>query len=266
MKGFTDDNGKQSKGYEELVSELYEKFPVSQTIESEKSQKEFIMLMGAILRARNILSSFDEFAENDTLNVSDLQNYMSKYHDIHDSLPKDPAERDSILKDVVFEMELIKHIEVNIDYILMLVAEYKKNHDGESDKEILIKIRNSIESSGALRSRKDLIEDFISRLNTADDVDGRWRKYVMEAYEKELDSLIANLKLKPEEAKAFMKTSIESGTVNTFGTDLEKILPPVRRFGGGNRAEVKNNVVQALLLFHNKYCGIVSFGDEEQTA
>lgn len=264
MKGFTDENGKKNKGYEELVSELQEKFPVGQTIESEKAQKEFIMLMGAILRARNILSSFDEFAENDTLNIGDLQNYMSVYHDIHDNLPKDPVERDSILKDVVFEMELIKHIEVNIDYILTLVAEYKKTHDGEEDKEILIKIRKAIDSSGNLRSRKDLIEDFITKLNTADDVDGKWRKYVLESYNKEMEELITNLKLKSEEAKSFIDNSIKNGSVNTDGTDLENILPPVRRFGGGNRAEVKNNVIQALLLFHNKYYGIVSFGEDNE--
>lgn len=136
--GYVDDKGRPQKGYEERVVELLAWFPLGQPIIGEQNKKDFIVLFGNILRLRNILSAFDRFAGNEILSPIDFQDYTGTYHDVYDEIKPKPGSRDSIMEDVVFEMELVKQVEVNIDYILMLVTKY---HDGNrEDKEILVAI------------------------------------------------------------------------------------------------------------------------------
>ena len=162
--------------------------------------------------------------------------------------------RVNIADDIVFEMELVKQIEVNIDYILMLVAKYHQSNC--KDKEILIAIDRAIKSSFELRSKKELIESFINTINANSVVERDWRKFVLEQEEKDLQDLIDQEKLKPEETRKFVANSFRDGAIKTTGTDIDKILPPVSRFGGGGRAQKKQTVIDKLKSFFEKYFGL----------
>ena len=252
-----DDNGKYKPGYIELIASLSKQFPLGQAIVGEEIQKEFIRLYGAILRLRNILSSFDEFAGNEILPDRDFQDYQSIYIDLYQEYVRGKdAEKENINDDLVFEIELIKQIEVNIDYILMLVAKYHESNC--TDKNILTSIDKAVSSSIELRSKKELIEVFISRINASTKVEDDWHKFVIEQKEKDLDTIIDDEKLKPKETRKFIDGSFRDGAIKTTGTDIDRILPPVSRFsGGGRRAAKKQNVIDKLLAFFEKYLGIV---------
>ena len=250
-----DEDGKHHDGYEDLIAKLQAKFPLGQPIIGEQNQKDFIALFGAILRLRNILTSFDDFAGNELLSPRDMQDYQSNYIDLYQQLrPKNP-DKEVINDDIVFEMELIRQVEINIDYILMLVAKY---HDSNcEDKEILVDIRKAVDSSMQLRSKKDLIENFIATVNTATKVDDDWIKFVTEQKKTDLDTLIVEEKLKPDETRKFVDNSFRDGVLKTTGTDVDRILPPVSRFGGGNRAAKKDGIIAKLQAFFDKYFGLV---------
>jgi type I restriction enzyme R subunit len=184
-----------------------------------------------------------------------MQDYQSNYIDLYQQLrPKNP-DKEVINDDIVFEMELIRQVEINIDYILMLVAKY---HDSNcEDKEILVDIRKAVDSSMQLRSKKDLIENFIATVNTATKVDDDWIKFVTEQKKTDLDTLIAEEKLKPDETRKFVDNSFRDGILKTTGTDVDRILPPVSRFGGGNRAAKKDGIIAKLQAFFDKYFGLI---------
>lgn len=243
-------------GYEERIAELLQKYPLGEQIIGEQAQKDFIVSMGNILRLKNILSSFDRFEGNEILSERDFQDYIGTYTDLYEEFKsrKDNGEVESIKDDVVFEMELVKQVEVNIDYILMLVAKYHQSNC--TDKEILGSIDKAIKSSLALRSKKELIETFISKINTNTDVMNDWAKFVKEQEEIDLKKLIEEENLNEEETRKFIDNSFRDGQVKTTGTDIEKILPPMRRFGGGNRTERKESIIEKIKKFFEKYFGI----------
>ena len=260
--GFTDEKGMRHKGYKELVEELYGKFPLedfARTVITLEAKKEFAMLYGAILRMRNILSTFDQFDGDMLLPAGDMQDYQSHYLGIHDEIrPDTQGGKENINDDVVFEMELIKQVDINIDYILMLVARY---HDSNcQDTTILADIKKAVGSSLELRSKKDLIEDFIARINTSTDVQKDWATFIQKKKEEELEAITQELRLKPEETRSFVENAFRDGVLRTTGTDIDRILPPVSRFGigagGGNRGEVKQNVIHRLLGFFERYFGL----------
>ncbi len=255
--GYDDDDNKHHPGYEEMIDELVTRFPLSEErITGEQKQKEFIVLFGAILRMRNLLTSFDEFAGNEILSDRDLQDYLGRYQDLRDEWKnKQPkGDKEDITDDIVFEIELIKQIEINIDYILMLVQKYHDSHC--DDKEVLITIRKAVDASPELRSKKALIESFIAGINDVSDVMVEWRSFVAEQRESDLQQIIAEEKLKPEETRKFIETAFRDGSVKTTGTDIDKLMPPMTRFGGGNRAEKKQGIISKLLGFFEKYFGI----------
>ena len=256
--GYEDDKGRHQKGYEERIAELIQKYPLGEQIIGEQAKKDFIVAMGNILRLKNILSSFDRFSGNEILSERDFQDYIGTYTDLYEEFKKDKTEAESIKDDVVFEMELVKQIEVNIDYILMLVAKYHESNC--TDKEILGSIDKAIKSSLALRSKKELIDTFISKINVNTDVMNDWTKFVKEQEETDLKKLIEEENLNEEETRKFIDNSFRDGQVKTSGTDIEKILPPMRRFGGGNRTERKQTIIDKILKFFEKYFGIGIFG------
>ena len=253
--GYEDDKGKKQMGYEERIALLLQKYPLGQQIIGEQAKKDFIVSMGNILRLRNILSSFDKFKGNEILSERDFQDYIGTYTDMYEEFKPRPGDSESIKDDLVFEMELVKQVEVNIDYILMLVAKYHQSNC--TDKEILGSIDKAIKSSLALRSKKDLIDNFISRINANTDVMNDWTKFVIEQKETDLKTLIEDENLNEEETRKFIDNSFRDGQVKTTGTDIEKILPPMRRFGGGNRNERKQSIIEKILKFFEKYFGIV---------
>ena len=258
--GYEDEKGRKQKGYEERIAELLQKYPLGEQIIGEQVKKDFIVAMGNILRLKNILSSFDRFEGNEILSERDFQDYIGTYTDLYEEFKKYKAEEESIKDDIVFEMEFVKQVEVNIDYILMLVAKYHESNC--TDKEILGSIDKAIKSSLALRSKKELIDTFISKINVNTDVMNDWTKFVKEQEETDLKKLIEEENLNEEETRKFIDNSFRDGQVKTSGTDIEKILPPMRRFGGGNRAERKQTIIDKVLKFFEKYFGIGIFGNK----
>ncbi|WP_102410259.1 type I restriction endonuclease subunit R, EcoR124 family [Beduinella massiliensis] len=255
-EGYTDPDGSKRPGYCDMVQELLEKFPLSEpSIIGEKNQKDFIGLFGAILRMRNILVSFDDFCGNEILSERELQDYLGRYQDLRDEWKRqrENGGKENINDDIVFEIELIKQIEINIDYILMLVKKYHDTHC--EDKEVLISIRRAVDASPELRSKKALIETFLAGVNDVSDVLLEWREFVIKEKEAELEAIIASEKLKPEETKRYIENSFRDGALKTIGTDIDKIMPPVSRFGGG-RAEKKQGIISRLTQFFEKYFGI----------
>ena len=262
--GYEDESGKKKMGYEERIAVLLQKYPVGVPLMGEKAEKDFIASMGNILRLRNILSSFDKFAGNEILSERDFQDYTGMYVDLYQKYkPRDDGEKESIKDDIVFEMELVKQVEVNIDYILMLVAKYHQSNC--EDKEILGTIDKAVKSSLALRSKKELIDGFISKINANTNVVDDWSEFVKEQKEIDLKKIIEDENLNEKETRKFISNSFRDGQVKTNGTDIEKILPPMRRFGGGNRAEKKESIIVKIKKFFEKYFGLgtaVDINDE----
>ena len=255
--GYEDADGKYHPGYQDMIEELTTKFPLTEErITGEQRQKEFIVLFGAILRMRNLLTSFDEFVGNEILSERDFQDYLGRYQDLRDEWKnrKPGGEKEDITDDIVFEIELIKQIEINIDYILLLVQKYHDSHC--DDKEVLITIRKAVDASPELRSKKALIETFIAGINDVSDVMLEWRTFVAEEKERQLVTIIQEENLKDEETRRFMDSAFRDGSVKTPGTDIDKLMPPISRFGGGNRAEKKQTIIEKLKGFFDRFFGI----------
>jgi len=251
-----DHNGQYKPGYAELIALLVEEYPIGEPIVGEEAQKEFIRLYGAILRLKNILTSFDDFEGNEILSDRDFQDYQSVYIDLYQQMRggKD-GDKENINDDVVFELELIKQVEVNIDYILMLVEKYRASNC--EDKTIIAAITKAIDSSIELRSKKELIEKFIEQVNVSGASDNDWKRFVHERKEEDLSALIADEKLKDDETRRFVDIAFRDGILKTTGTDIDKIMPPVSRFGGGNRADKKQGIIDKMMKFFDKYLGLV---------
>ena len=255
--GYESVDGKPMPGYVDMVEDLTTKFPLAEPqIIGEQSQKDFIALFGAILRMRNLLVSFDEFKGKELLSERDLQDYLGRYQDLRDEWKRkrENGESTDIIDDIVFEIELIKQIEINIDYILMLVKKYHDTHC--EDKEVLITIRKAVDASPELRSKKQLIEAFIAGINDVEDVMNEWNDYVAQKRIEDLTQIITDENLKAQETWAFMENAFREGEIKTVGTDIDKIMPPVSRFGGGNRAKKKQTIIEKLKAFFEKYFGI----------
>ncbi|WP_368986785.1 type I restriction endonuclease subunit R [Caldifermentibacillus hisashii] len=253
-KGY-DEKGEHKPGYAELIATLTTQYPLGQPILGEEAEKDFIRLYGAILRLRNILTSFDDFEGNEILSERDFQDYQSIYIDLYQEYRKGAdGDKETINDDIVFEIELVKQIEVNIDYILMLVAKYQQSSC--KDKTILTTIDKAINSSIELRSKKELIERFIEQVNVSTKVDEDWRKFLHERKEADISAIIEEEKLKPEETRRFIDNAFRDGILKTTGTAIDKIMPPVSRFGGG-RAAKKQGIIEKLMIFFEKYLGLV---------
>ena len=254
--GYKDEKGNYKPGYVDLIKELEMKYPLSEPqIYGEKAQKDFIGLFGSILRMKNLLSSFDEFVGNELLSEGEMQDYLSRYNDLYLEWKnyREQHEKEDITDDIVFEVELIKQVEINIDYILLLVKKYHDSHC--EDKEVIISINKAIDSSLELRSKKALIETFIAGINDVDDVMLEWREFVTKQKELELASIIAEMQLKDKETRKFMDYSFRDGVMKTTGTDIDKLMPPMSRFGGG-REKKKLSVIERLKQFFERFFGI----------
>lgn len=256
--GYEDENGKTFEGYKSLVEKITSKFAPGELMQSEAEQKEFIKLYGAILKVTNILSSFDQFKNEELISKRDKQDYQGVYLELDNEFKnKAKQERTDVTEDVVFEMELIKSIDVNIDYILGLVAKY---HDSNmEDKEILVTIQKTIMASPDLRNKKDLIMAFIESLDQNSNVYSDFESFMDSKKKEELDKIIAEENLNKEETYNFIQKSFEQGRVETNGIEVSSILPPMNMFTPTNdRQEKKNNVIDKLLGFFNKFFNISS--------
>ncbi|MFT3861518.1 type I restriction endonuclease subunit R [Micropruina sp.] len=243
--------------YAEKVQELLSRFPLGQPIIGERAQKEFIQLFGAILRLENILTSFDDFAGNEILTERQGQDYRSVYLDLYAEFRKGvTAEKEVINDDVVFEIELIKQVEVNVDYILMLVAKYREQFGDGQDKEIRSEISRAVDASPTLRNKKDLIEAFVDSVSVDGAIDEEWQAFVAAQREAELATIIKEENLRADETRAFVETAFRDGTLRTTGTAITKVLPPTSRFAaGGGHGEKKQRVIQKLGAFFERFFG-----------
>jgi type I restriction enzyme R subunit len=250
------DGEKEVRGYESLVKELQQKFPVGERIISEQDQKDFIKLYGAILRVRNILTTFDEFSGNEILNDRDIQDYHSAYIDIYNEFRKGTKEdKENVNDDVVFEMELIKQVDINIDYILGLIKKYHQDHT--KNREVLLDINKAIDSIVELRNKKDLINQFIASLDINSVVEDDWKDFIEGKKVEELEKIISNENLDRDATYAFIKNAFRNGNLATTGTAITKILPPVSRFSPtGERTKKRESVLDKLTRFFERFFNI----------
>ena len=253
--GYDTEKGKHCYGYKELVEQLQNEFPEGQTILGEDAERRFVALFGSLLKSINILSAFDQFEGRHIITDRQLQDYQSNYLDLQEKWRRRrPGDKENINDDLVFETELIRQVEINIDYILLLVQKY---HDSNcTNKEILVNISKAIGSSIQLRSKKELIENFIGSVNADTDVEKSWKDFVRQRKDEDLKEIIDSEHLKPQETRTFIDNSFRDGQVRTTGTDIDKILPPMSRFGGGNRQEKKKSVIDKIQAFFDRYFGL----------
>lgn len=254
-------NGYQSgekdvPGYADMVDELQDKFPVGKLIIGEKEKKEFIRLYSAILKLRNVLSTFDEFIGREILSERDVQDYHSMYIDLYNEFRnKDKGNIENINDDIVFEMELIKQVEINIDYILALIRKYHEGH--LQDKEIVVTISKAVDSSVELRNKKDLIQKFIDSLTPTSNVDDDWYTFIDSKKAEELEKIIQEEHLNKDKTYSFMINAFRDGYLQTTGTALSGVLPPVSRFTPtGDRTLKRETVLEKLTGFFNRFWNI----------
>ncbi|MFA6029843.1 MAG: type I restriction endonuclease subunit R [Elusimicrobiota bacterium] len=244
--------------YAKLIAELAQSFPVGQAIPGETAKKDFVKLFGKILRVRNILVAFDEFAGDATLSERDLQDYQSLYLNIHAELRgAAQADKEPINDDLVFELELVKQVEVNVDYILMLVEKYLKAKGEDAKAEIRASIGRSVDSSPSLRDKKDLIEQFVDSVTTAKAMGNAWTAFIAAKREMELARIISEEGLDAKKTKAFIEDAFRDGAIPTTGVAITKILPPASRFSPDDaHATKKRAVLNRLLVFFTRYFGL----------
>ena len=282
--GYDDEKGKHINGYKEEVDRLKEKFSLDFLlgggIITDDQKKDFVKLFSRIIRLQNLLSAFDEFdAEKKIINEADMQDYTSKYIDFHDEMKNHDEKHTAELidEDIIFEIDLVKQVEIDITYILRLVQEYR---DGNcKDKEIVVKIMKAVSSSPDMRDKKELIERFIESMTPSSDeqnmkekwydfltqvgentmleegqfpygnkekqteVTDLWEIYVRRERERELSAIIEEENLKEKETRSLMETAKINGYIETNGLALTNILPPMPLFGAGNKREEKKRVV-----------------------
>jgi len=251
--------------YADKVAQLLGDYPLGMPIVGETAQKEFIALFGSILRLQNILTSFDDFAGNEILTERQGQDYRSVYLDLYAEFRRQAeGEKESINDDIVFEIELIKQVEINVDYILMLVEKYRLSRGDGTDTEIRASISRAIDASPSLRNKKDLIEAFVDSVSVSGAIDEEWQAFIRGRREAELDALIASEGLRPAETRAFIETAFRDGVIQATGTAITKVLPPVTRFSpDGGHGEKKRRVLAKLGEFFERFFGLGSGGGAE---
>lgn len=242
--------------YQERLAQLYDNFPLGETILGEKDEKDFIRLFGVILRLRNVLTSFDDFIADDALAPRDLQDYKSTYQDLYNKWRPRGEDSTIINDDLVFEIELLKQVDINIDYILMLVQKY---HDGHcQDKVLIADIERAIKSSYKLRNKKDLIDAFIDGLDSSDDVTADWERYIAEAKQRELSVIVDEENLDEAATVAFVDKAFSDGEIEASGTNIINLMnyKPSRFAPDGQYSELKNRVIARLRGFLERFNGL----------
>jgi type I restriction enzyme R subunit len=255
FNGYDDNKGQHQKGYKELVDELQKMVEPGEIPVGEEAEKNFIKLFGNILKMRNLLSVFDQFQGMDMLSERDVQDYTSIYLDLREKYIKVQKDKEDICDDIVFEMELVKQVEVNIDFILFLVEQYRKSH--KQDGEIMVKISKAIDSSPDLRDKKELIEQFIDQLTPNSEVDAAWREYVNREKRRQFDAIVEEEHLKREQAVEFIENAYERGYVPEGGMELDGIMPPINPFDkSANRQGKIQTVLERLKAFFQRFANI----------
>ena len=263
FNGYDDNKGKHQEGYKELVEDLQKMVEPGESPVGEEAEKKFIKLFGNILKMRNLLSVFDQFQGVDMLSERDVQDYTSVYLDLREKYINTPKDKEDICDDIVFEMELVKQVEVNIDFILFLVEQYRKSH--KQDGEIRVRISKAIDSSPDLRDKKELIDKFIEQLTPDSEVDAAWRVFVNNEKRRQFNAIVEEENLKRDKAVEFIENAYERGYVPEGGMELDGIMPPINPFDANANREGKiANVLERLKAFFQRFADI-SNGDFSTT-
>ena len=267
INGYTDENGKKHIGFAKIVDALKQLFPdpANMPLADEEKEKEFIRLFGSYLRMVNLLNTFDRFEEDKANYISDFaeQDYKSVYLDLSEKY-RHHTEGDAvdINDDLTFEIELIKQVEINIDYILELIAKkYGKDKvvDGPTLEELLSK---AIGSSPALRNKRELIDAFVKRYSPDKEIGKQWMSFVHEQAMQQLDEIIVSENLKREETIAFVRKAFQTGEVEMQGTAITQCLPPLPLFSPNNeRAATKQRVLEKLCAYFERFYDIYEFAE-----
>lgn len=264
--GYSQD-GKEIQGYKTLIEKLQTDFPLHQRITSEEKQKEFISLYGQILKTRNILECFiDDFTQDkELIPPRSLQDYQGMYLDLYKELQEQAkAQKESIHDEVVFEIELIKQVEVNIDYILSLIQDYAKSQD----KETKDKIESGINSSLEMRNKKDLIMNFVDSINIPnEDIIKDFEAYIAQKRQEEFEAIIQTHKLNAQETYDFVKKAFKYGSMDFKGTEFPKILPKENSSffsKTSNRSQTKEKIAEVLQGFFDRFFTISSNDFEQE--
>ncbi|RRJ85624.1 type I restriction endonuclease subunit R [Gulosibacter macacae] len=249
--------------YAAVVAELRESFSPTEMPVGEGAQKKFIALFGQLLRLENILTSFDDFAGSELISARDHADFQSRYLELQREFRQlAESDREGITDDVVFEIELIKQVEINVDYILMLVEKYRSERGDGDDREVRAEISRAVSSSPTLRNKKDLIENFVDGVSLTAPVDHAWMQFVVEQRDAELDAIIAEERLQPEETREFIGRAFREGLVRTTGTAITRIMPRVSRFASkGGHGETKARVLDRLQTHFERFAGLLASDD-----
>jgi type I restriction enzyme R subunit len=250
--------GEYYSTYQEKIQKLLDEYPLGQRIVGEQEQKDFVRLFSEVLRLENILTSFDDFTGHELLDERQGLDYRSIYLDLYQQFNQtSDSEKETINEDVVFEIELIKQVEINVDYILMLVDRARQAHGDGNDTEIKAEITRAVDASPTLRSKKDLIEDFVDAVTVDGAVDGQWAQFINTRRRQELDQIIREEHLNPEQTHRFIERAFRDGTLPETGTAITRILPHVSRFApDGGRAVTKHRVLERLKHFFERFLGL----------
>ena len=268
INGYTDADGKYHMGFTELIDVLKERFPLADPhalhTMGEENEKDFIRVFGTYLRLSNVLSTFDRFEEEkDTfISPADDQDYRSLYLDLRDKYRgQTEGDKVDINDDLVFEIELIKQVDINIDFIIALIEKHRAKKDKDKS-ELMVQIQKAIGSSPLLRNKKDLIEEFVRRYALDREVSQQWAKYVEDQAHRQLNELITEENLNPEQTVEFMRHSFHIGEVERNGDRITKCLPPLPLFTTDNkRAITKKRVLDRLCDYFDRFYDIYEFGE-----
>lgn len=298
MEGFIDiTTGEARRGYIDVVNELNERFPNVEDIVKEKDKKEFAKLFGEYLRVENVLQNYDEFThlkelqeidinnpqvvkefkatyfvgdeyiekmqEVEIPNLRTLQDYRSTYNDIRDWLRRDKDGKDKEKynvdwDDVVFEVDLLKSQEINLDYILELVFEKNKNLNDKS--QLVDEVRRTIRSSTGNRAKENLVVDFINQTNLDEmkdkaDIIDKFFLFAQKEQIKEVEALINEEELNEAAAKRYILTSLKREYASENGTELNEVLPKMSPLNPKYLTK-KQNVFQKIAAFVEKFKGV----------
>lgn len=180
--------------------------------------------------------------------------YLDLYADYH---REQAADKESIVDDIVFEIELVKQVEINVDDILMLVQRSREQRGDGDDREVRAAITRAVDASPSLRNKKDLIEAFVDSVSATGEVDEEWRRFIAQRRAAELDDIITSEGLRPDETRAFIDTAFDDGAISITGTAITRVLPPASRFSpDGGHGEKKQRVLQKLGAFFDRFLGL----------
>lgn len=256
-QGYDDEKNRHIKGYVELVAMLLKEYPAGHVIESEEKKKAFVRLFGALLRCMNILQAFDQFKGQEILTPIVWQDYLGMYNDIYQEVRPKQHDKEHVNDDLIFEMELVKQVEINIDYILTLVKRYR-DQNSQSRLITLKDIDRAVNSSPELRQKKDLIDAFVSSVTPQSDIDDDWNSFVRKKMAEEINEIIHSENLKDEPARRYISQCFANGYVEPSGTDIAQIMPPINPFNkSAGREQKKKTILEKISTLFNKFYDLV---------